>query len=165
MNVEPEVMAGSVRKLLLVALGFDVVVRRAVNLAKRGTRLHFFESSLLSLQHDLIDLTLPWCELSAHGVGSGDVAGIAAVFGSDINHHQLTRFHLPRARVVVKRRGVRSRADYRRKRRALRSRPTEFILEHGLYLILPHSRSDGFRGSFLPGHSDVDCLFDQGDFG
>src|SRR5262245_65052278 len=102
MNVQPEIVARPVRELFLIAFGPDVVERCLMNLLHRHAWLDHSKSLLLSIENDLVNLALARCELSADRVGSCHVSSVSAIFGADIDNHQISGLHLPGAGIVVK---------------------------------------------------------------
>src|SRR5215831_2684309 len=145
-------------EILFITFGSNIGVRRLMDITDPCAGLYFCKSSLLRVEDDLINLTLPGRELTGDRVRSRDVAAVAAVFGANIDNDQITGLHATLALVVVKNRRKRAGTHNGWKSRAFGSIASEFILQRCLDLIFHHAWSNTERGSLLSFKTNIHCF-------
>src|SRR5262245_60739771 len=149
MHLEPDVVAGTVNEIFVVTLGTNVVHRRAMDSSKRCPWSHLGDCGLLSIQYNLIDLSLACCELTGNRICSCHVCAIAAIFRAHVHHNDVTSLHTSRILVIVEDCRKWPRTNDRWITRTLRTIPPEFKLDRSFDFVLHDPRGDCLSCSLL----------------
>ena len=88
--------------------GLDDTARRSVDTGDVGPCLGSIDTGLLSRQHMLVDLRLPWLRFSANDDGSGHVGVVAGAFGASIDDDEVSDAQGSRCRLMVRNRRIRA---------------------------------------------------------
>ena len=116
---------------------------------QRDPRTAGLDDAALAFEDDLVNLALPGREDARNGQGPGDVAGIAAEFGSDVDRHHLAGVHPAGVFLVMEDERIRARADDRGETRPRGAERPELVLDHALEVRFEHPGPEG--GQSRPG--------------
>src|SRR5579862_8954063 len=76
--------------------------------SKDSPRLDCGDGSVLSAEHNLVDLALARREFAAYRDGAGNVAGIRVALRGRVHHHQFTAIHAAAVRRIMQNSSIRA---------------------------------------------------------